>query len=191
MVPSLYALVRTKTSKQKACLQEQSRIGIFIWNTEAGFPRGSARNAAIQNWKQKIQRTWNKRKTILNLAANRKNKAIIKVYFWKIKTERNQIIYDLFLQFMRRNLESKRSPKRNPKSNLDWRHIPSWVLRYDESRVYQPTRTLQSLESRTRLRVIKRKATRHENYHEQKRPAAYRTCEKHLGIICKSKEVRQ
>lgn len=81
MVPSLYALVRTKTSKQKACLQEQSRIGIFIWNTEAGFPRGSARNVAIQNWKQKIQRTWNKRKTILNLAANRKNKAIIKVYF--------------------------------------------------------------------------------------------------------------
>ena len=88
MAPSLYASVRTKTSQQKACLQEQSRIGIFIWNTEAGFPRGSARNAAIQNWKQKIQRTWNKRKTILNLAANRKNKAIIKVCFWKIKTER-------------------------------------------------------------------------------------------------------
>lgn len=44
-------------------------------------------------------------------------------------------------------------------------------------------------ESRTWICVIKRKATRHENYHEQKRPAAYRTCEKHLGIIRKSKEV--
>lgn len=77
MAPSLYASVRTKTSQQKACLQEQSRTEIFISNTEAGFPHGSARNAAIQNWKQKIQRTWNKSETILNLAANRNNKDII------------------------------------------------------------------------------------------------------------------